>query len=239
MARREQATRHSANAADAPPVTWGESTRAIISILLFVHLFVLFTCLAANLAPSALQQRLLRAFRPYTQLLNFDPDGTRYFLTHASIRDVDHRIEVLAARDEGPADEPWQNISRGLRGTERYHRYQRLADTLAFFQEDERTTAVLAESIARCYAAQSEDPISQLRCRRHTLQSWETLDLPDAQVDPNGPNYFGVVYLASVLTDRSGEIHILKRSDAKLEAAPTRGADGSDRANLDRSTGND
>ncbi len=228
MAKRDHETRPVA-APDTPAsASPGDTARAVISIFLFVHLFVLFVCLTANLVPSSLQQRLLRVFRPYAQLLNFDLDGTRYFLTHATIRDVDHRLEVLASGESESADESWENIARGRRGSERFHRYQRLADTLSFFQDDERTTALLAESVARCYRSPAGSTITQLRCRRHTLQSWETPDSAAASPsDPDSPSYFSVVYRANILTTPAGAIRIVKRAEASLEAPPDRRADGS------------
>jgi hypothetical protein len=224
MAKRARTSRPSAPPEKLVTAALGDTACAVISIFLFIHLFVLLVCFSANLTPSLLQQRLLRILGPYAELLNFDLDGTRYFLTHATIRDVDHRIEVLP---EG-VEKSWQNISLGWRGTERYHRYQRLADTLSFFQEDEGTTAVLAESIARSYLAQEGTTITQLRCRRHTLQSWETPDgVATPPSDPDSPGYFSVVYQANVLTTPSGAIRILKRAEASLEAAPDRGVDSS------------
>ena len=205
-----------------------DTARSVISIFLFIQLFVVFVCLSANFAPSTAQQRLLRFFQPYTQLLNFELDGTRYFLTHATIRDVDHRIEILPNSESDSSDNSWQTISRGLQGSERYHRYQRLADTMAFFQEDEATTALIAEAVAHCYASQQATTVGQLRCRQHTLQSWEALDSPiPEQNDPQNPVYFAVIYRANVLTTSNDQIRILKRAEAALEAAPNRRADGS------------
>ena len=96
-----------------PPAQWSDNTRAVVSIVLFAHVFVVSVCLAANLAPSTLEQRLLQFFQPYAQLLNFDLDGTRYYLTHATVRDVDHRIEVLPAAATGDADDQWAWLARG------------------------------------------------------------------------------------------------------------------------------
>ncbi len=90
-----------------------ENTRSLISIALFAHLFVVVVCLAANLAPSMLEQRLLQFFQPYAQLLNFDLDGTRYYLTHATVRDVDNRIEVLPARAADDGEDRWMPLCAG------------------------------------------------------------------------------------------------------------------------------
>jgi len=102
-------------ATDQPPVP-GDNTRALVSLLLFMHLFIVFVCFAANLIPSELEMRLLRLFQPYAQLLNFDLDGTRYYLTHATARDVDHRWEVLPAGAPGGTENGWQVMRQGVRG---------------------------------------------------------------------------------------------------------------------------
>ncbi len=196
-----------------------EGVRAAISVFLFIHLFALLVCLAANLAPSLLEQRLLWVLRPYVQLLNFDLDGTRYFLTRASERDVDHRLEILAEGDERAVDASWQNIVRGVKGSERYHRYQRLADMMSFFQEDDEVTALLAASVVRSYRFQEETRVSRIRCRRHTLQSWERPVAADGALDdPDSPQYFSVLYYANVVTTPEGDIRLVKRAAAALEA---------------------
>ena len=202
--------------------------RAVLSILIFVHVFIVFVCLCGNLIPSLLQQRLLGLFQPYTQLLNFELDGTRFFLTHATIRDVDHRIEVLPKGAAGNTDSDWLLLSRGMHGSERYGRYQRLADTLAFFEEDEAVTALIAEGVARYYLMQADTPVNQLRCRQHILQSWAAARSPSpAQRDPDSPGYFSELYRANVITLGDRQIRIVKRAAAALEAAPDRKADGS------------
>ncbi len=202
-----------------------ETARSVVSILLFVHLFVIFVCLSANLSPSALQQRLLGVFEPYAELLNFDIGGTRLFLTHGSVRDVDHGIDVLRPSAGNSEAEEWESISRGIRGGERRHRYQRLADTLAAFQEDEETAALIASGVARSYVDTAGQTVAQIRCRQHTLQSWAAVDSPVATArNPNSSSYFTTVYRANVLTLEPGQIGILKRNDAALEATPTRQA---------------
>ncbi len=221
-------TRHGNSRQSESEATSGEAGRAIVSVFLFIHLFVLFVCLSANLVPSELQVRLLNLFRPYTQLLNLDLDRTRLFLTHASVRDVDHRIEVIHhVPDDGVANESlepeWEPISRGMAGGERLRRYQRLADAMAFFQEDEETTALITESIARSFLDADGRTISQLRCRQHALQSWESVGSSvRLERDPNSSNYFSTLYRAEIFTPGGDQIRILKRTKASLEAAPNR-----------------
>ncbi len=223
MNKARKKTEHTGTREDRAETALGETTRAIISILLFVHLFVIVVCLSANLSPSPLQQRLLGVFAPYARLLNFDIGGIRLFLTHASDRDVDHRIEVVHAHGDASDSEKWESIARGVRGGERMQRYQRLADTLAAVREDEEAAALIVEGIARSYLDTDGTTVAQVRCRQHTLQSWAAVNSSAATTrNPNSLSYFSTLYRAGVLTPEPGQIRILKRSDAALEATPTR-----------------
>jgi len=203
-----------------------ETPRSIISIFLFIHLFILFTCLTTSFTSSSFQQRLLGIFQPYTQVLNFHLGGTKLFLTRASVRDVDHQIEVLRQGRDRTTAATWEPISRGWQGSERLQRYQRLADAMALVQEDEEPTALIAEAIARNYLETDGKAIEQIRCRQHTLQSWEAIDsLVPEERDPSSATYFATAYRADVLTTADNQIRILKRTKASLEAAPNRSTD--------------
>jgi hypothetical protein len=197
----------------------GDNTRAFVSLLLFIHLFIVLVCLAANLTPSELEMRLLHMFRPYAQLLNFDLDGTRYYLTHATENDVDHRWEVLPVESDEGTENEWQVMRRGLRGGERYLRYQRFADALAFSAESDELPSLLAEGVARHYSQQLETPLQELRCRRHSLQAFATAANADELADPDNPAYFSEVYRAQVVATEGGSIHVVKREPPALEAA--------------------
>ncbi len=197
-----------------------EAPRTLASLLLFVHCFVVFVCLSANLSPSVLQRRLLAVLRPYAQLLNLEVDGTHFFLTRASVADVDHRIEVLPK--EGSEQEPadWRQLSAGWRGGERYRRYRRLADVMAYYAEDEQTAGLIAQSVAGYYRWQRHVDVHQLRCREHLLQPWEVVQRGTIEEqDPFDASYFGVLYLADIIAGEQ-RIDVLKRADASLEAAP-------------------
>lgn len=209
----------------------GDGARAAISVLLFVHLFIVACCLASSLVPSQLEQRMMRLFRPYAQLLNFQLDGTRFDLTQASVSDVDQRIEVMVPGRQSPGGGQWQRLAKGVRAGERYHRYQRLAQTMAFFQEDEETTALIAQAVARGCLSDEGLTVQQLRCRQHLLQSWDVFTSGMAeQQDPLAESYFTTVYMADVIHSGRGRIDIVKRAAASQEAAPDRNADGTKRS---------
>ena len=94
---------------------------------------------------------------------------------------------------------------------------------MAFFQEDESRTALLAEGVARCCTVQEASPIREVRWRQHLLQDPEALrsGVP-AQRDPNAAGYFALLYRAHVVAGDRGRIRVLKREDAKLEATAGR-----------------
>lgn len=205
---------------DAPPksdshAVPSDNTRAVVSLLLFIHLFIILICLAANLNPSELELRILGMFQPYVQLFNFDLDGTRYYLTHATQNDVDHRWEVLPTE----SGEGWQVLRQGVRGSERYLRYQRFADALAYAAESDELPSLMAEGVARHYERQLRIPLQELRCRRHSLQALETVIGAGRLDDPDDPAYLSDVYRAQVVATENGPIHILKREAPSLEAA--------------------
>ena len=141
---------HSESTPGDSATTWNSTARSIASLVLFIHLFCLAVALTANQAPSPLQERLLFVFRPYTQLLNFDVSFVRFDLTQETADDADQRIEYLPEGRAVTDADAWVLLSGGIRGSDRQHRYQRLATLMSFFRarEDDSTTAVLASAVA-------------------------------------------------------------------------------------------
>ncbi len=183
--------------------------------------------MSANLFPSEMQLRLRSVFAPYVRLLNLDPDETRYYLTHGDYDDVDHRVEYLTAGQTENDPQAWQTVlpQDGFRGGLRFQRQQSLADVLAYFgsriEEDpdnENRASAMAQAIARHLVNHRELDISQLRSRRHTLQSPEAVRsmLPD-ESDPNSELYFDEIYRVSVIVD-NGRVSVLKRTATEFEA---------------------
>ena len=187
----------------------GRNVRAGISLALFAHLFIVFVCLAANLAPRA-GAASAAGFQPYTQLLNFDLDGTRYYLTHATTGTWTTASRSCRIR-RNDGDDQWTSLCRGVRGSERYHRYQRLAETMAFFQENDDVTSLLAEAVARYYARQENAPVRELRCRSTCCKRGTRSEPSPTARDPDSSEYFAVLYRASVIGGSRGPFRILKR----------------------------
>ena len=67
-----------------------DTTRSILSMLLVIHFFCVFTVLASTYLRSTLQSRLVSIFGVYTELLAFDPGQfIPYFYTHGTTFDND------------------------------------------------------------------------------------------------------------------------------------------------------
>ncbi len=226
----------------------GTTARSLASILLFIHLAVVVTCLWSNLAPSPLQLRILRLFRPYARLANLELDGTRFELTQAGIDDVEHHIEFRPPdeavtgssvgredRSKGSDASPldgWQPLARGMRGGERRHRYERFSAMLAYFvsREDEEGAALIVQAAARTRIKRDGVAVKQVRARRQLLQSWDVVtDGTVEQRDPYDASYYRQVYLADVIVSGPHRIDLVKRTEAALEAAPDQKADGTQR----------
>jgi len=201
---------------------WPPRARATVSFLLFAHLFFAFVALAANVAPSRLQQRLLARFSFYTQLLNLDRNFTPLYLTHASIEDVDHHLEVLPSVRNADEYGEWVVLPVvGIRGSDRYQRYQRLARVVSVFSQQDEVTAALARAVGLNFLVQRGIHPQRVRCRRHLLQDWNVIRAgTSAQRDPNDPSYFRLAYDANFMVSRDGAVSVVKLAEADELASP-------------------
>jgi hypothetical protein len=197
----------------------------VLSLLIFIHLFCVFISLTSNVTASLLQARLLGVLRPYVQLMNFDLNFKPYHLTHATVIDVDNRIEILP--EGGDPDEAGDWIvlpGSGFRGGEAYQRQQRLARLLSIFaeQENDNFAAIVSEDVGRHFLAQGIRP-QQIRSRRHLLQTWDAVAGlgTTAQANPDDPAYFQTAYTANVLVDSANNVAIIKVSGRRETAQPT------------------
>ena len=202
----------------------GAAWHTIVSLLLVMHWFCVFVVLSANFFRSALQEDLVRVLRPYTRLLNFDPNFTRFYLTHGSEDDDDHFIEVVSpdAPNEPVARYPQRDR---WRGSEPRRRYQTLASVIAFFasREDDATCAEMAKVIGAAVMSRENLSRAVVRCRWHRAQPLE-LDRADGTnpADPDAPAYFDTVYEADVWVAEDGSTQVLKKSSRREVAPATR-----------------
>ncbi len=203
------------------PGARSELFRGVISLLIFIHLFCVWVGMSANVGRSALQARLLSRLRPYTQLLNFDLDFTPYHLTHATMLDVDNRIEILPEGLDAADADNWIVLPDAVYpGGLQYKRQQRLADTLAFYAESEDYAGFIAQGVAANYLQQRQIRPAQIRCRRHLLQPREAPTGTAAEQNPNDPLYFEVAYAANVVVGRDGRVSVVKIDEASQVAQP-------------------
>jgi len=83
--------------------------RSILSLVLCIHFFCVFTVLASTYLRSSLQARLVSIFGVYTELLTFDPGQfTPFFYTHGRTRDDDatFSLDLYPAGDAPVAQRP-------------------------------------------------------------------------------------------------------------------------------------
>jgi len=201
--------------------------RPFLSLLLFFHLFLIFVALCGNHFPSALQSRLVGLFSPYLRVMNFDLNFTPYYLTLGSADDQDHRIEVLAASSSDGSGE-WLSLPDvGWRAGERYKRYQRLADSMAFFGErqQDNLSALFARSVAESFLNQRQIVPEQVRCRRILPQDRSAVEggTPE-QRDPLSDQYFTEVYRANTIVD-GANVSVIKAEEAGQVARPDSGGE--------------
>ncbi|MBM3998727.1 MAG: hypothetical protein FJ297_04130 [Planctomycetes bacterium] len=195
----------------------------VVSIGLFVHLFVVGLAVASSLRPSPLQSRLLSVLRPYAQALNFDLDFTPFHFTHGTGADVAHRIEY---RDAADASESAWRVLTGVgagwsESAQRLDRFARMAATFAE-EEDDQVPAELVRGIAKHLARnQGKAPI-RIRVRRHLVQTMDAASGLEgvARRDPNDETYFQTIYEANVLIDERGGVDVAKVTGRGESAQP-------------------
>lgn len=205
-----------------------DTTRGVVSVILLIHLFCILVALSANLAPSALQGRLLNLFSPYTETLNFDLDSTPYELTHINEIDEENRIELLPdesriellpqGKDETD-EKNWIVLPDvGFRGGDRRQRYQRLAHMLSFLADNGEPTSrgTIGRGISDNYIYRTQIKIVKIRCRRWVRNPPNDENAEEAYSTSGA---FRVVYLADVI-DTGGEIKVSEISLTGRSARP-------------------
>lgn len=219
--------------ASAPAaLQWSPEVRSLVSLLLFVHVFIVFVAVTTYTRPSDLQQRLHQLFAPYLRMFHLTAypvsyPFARYHLTHALPTDVDFTCEV-----EFEANGQAQTVTipqRPLWPLIRSRRYQALANatgTLADEEGDEDLGGILpraiAASVLRSYGATQ----GTFRCRAHYLPQLEQMPEVAAGKREALENY-RVTYEAQVIA-QGGVVELLKKSRT-LEVAPVETSPGTPR----------
>jgi hypothetical protein len=217
-----------------PPAGPSDVTRSILSLVLFVHLFCVFTVLASTYLRSTLQSRLVSIFGVYTELLAFDPgQHIPYYYTHGRPRDDDATIslDLYPAGDVPVAQRPLIKTvafpDGGSNWLDERRRAIRLARQLAYFAEEETGRDDLAAEIARSVGSrvmrEHGAAAAVLRCTRRLSQPLDLRDLfREFPADnPTAAAYDELVYAADVYFDEEGQVQAIRRQ-AAAEVAPRR-----------------
>jgi hypothetical protein len=209
-------------------------SRSILSLLLFIHFFCVFTVLASTYLRSPLQARLVSIFGVYTELLAFDPGQfTPFFYTHGDIGDDDATF-ALDLYPEGDAPVAQRQLIKtivlphgGSNWLGERLRTIMLARQLAYFAGPEVDRDDLAAEIAKRVGSRvMRDHGARhavLRCTRRLSQPLDLSTLlrdfpPD---NPAAPVYDERVYEADVFFDEDNEPQAIRRQ-AAAEVAPRR-----------------
>lgn len=202
-----------------------ETARAIISLLLFIHCFCITVVLSANFIASPVQQRLISAFAPYVRSLNFDPQFTRFHLTHAEPEHDDQFIEVVLAESPETLVARFPKVGWSL--SDRYRRYHTLASALAFNanREFDSVSGEFARAIGAHVMQENDLKKVVVRCRWHRAQPLDPVG-QGAQnpSDPNDEAYYDTVYEADVWIADDGSVQVLKKSSQREVAPAVTGA---------------
>jgi hypothetical protein len=208
--------------------------RSLLSLLLFIHFFCVFTVLASTYLRSPLQARLVSIFGIYTELLAFDPGRfTPFFYTHGRLRDEDavFSLDLYPDGDVPVAQRPLIKTvvlpEGGSNWLDERRRTIRLARQLAYFADPEVDRDDLAAEIARGVGGrvmrEHDARAAVLHCTRRLSQPLDLSTLlRDFPADnPAAPAYDEVVYEADVYFDEDNEVQALRRQ-AAAEVAPRR-----------------
>jgi hypothetical protein len=153
-------------------------------------------------------------------LLNFDPNFTRFHLTHAAEEHDDHVIEVTLP--ESP-DKPLVLLPDvGWRGGERYKRYQRLASRMAFAanREFDSVSGEFARAVGAHVMAEQDVSRVVVRCRWLRAEPMGPGEpQTDGETDPRDSPRFESAYEADVWIADDQSVQILKKS-SRREIAP-------------------
>ena len=220
----------SASAPENQPGVPSPGAMTIVSLLLFIHGFMVWTALSANVRRSAIQGRLLEVFSPYLVTLGLDPDFTRYHLTHGTALEDDHFWEV-ELRDSAET-EPAQTIvlpDRGSRFGKQVRRYVALAQVMGYLaeQEDDAGAGRLALAVGGHLLRKHNKRYALVRCKQHESQPRRLEDLAEGfPRDPFDPKYHRLVYEAEVFFAEDESLVIVKKSSRRESAGVRGGASG-------------
>ena len=198
--------------AKAPSVQPSEGVRTVASLMLFIHLFCVAVVLSSNFIPSPLQQKLVAVVSPYTKSLHLDPNFVPFQLTSG---------------DEGFGQlHQWQVIENGKiihqfphlqhkAGFQRlrHDMYARVGGYYGIDDAlDDEVPAAMANALAKYVFTNRQGDGNRLllRCVRY-------VEDPDSVSDKDNVTN---MYEADVWLTKSGQVNLLKRTEARRSAPP-------------------
>ncbi|WP_254508308.1 hypothetical protein [Anatilimnocola floriformis] len=216
-----------------PAGPWNPTTRSIITVLLVMHFTCVFVVLASNNGRSPLQNRLVRIFGFYTQLLNFDPDSTPYSLTYGEQTDDVVFVVDLYADGDKPvsAQKLLKSVTlpdRGSKLLDEQKRYFKIGRIMALGSDPQNPQDDTTGEIARAFGKRIMEENDARRCvihcirRRSQPMNLEEMGTGFKRDDATDRSYDVMIYEADVWLDEDNQVQAIKRS-AVNEVAPRQG----------------
>jgi hypothetical protein len=194
--------------------------RSVVSLLLVIHIFVVFAALSSY-SPSGVQQRLVWALRIYLHPLNFLVNFTsKFHLTHNSA--LDDAIEVRVTSDEAADQAAWTLPGDPRPAWEPYRRRKQFAFATGSSVDFPESRGILLEAIARRYMAERNTESAKVLVNARIFPSVEGRmldDRPRAPGDPppDGTGIRKLVEANAILLD--GKISLIE-AEGQTSTAP-------------------
>lgn len=200
-----------------------EWVRAVLSIVIFIHLFCVAIAVAANYGRSALEANLLRILAPYSETFFLDLAFTQYQLTDG-FPDHDDFLEIQPTTETfQPQGDPVRP-DRGFRGSLALRRYQALARRAGQMGGEEGTDGFLGQIVRGVGGGMLKEQgwtHCIVRVRRRATRVMDPLRQQAAE-NPDDPSYYSTVYEANVWLD--GNEVLLSKREASSQSAPASGS---------------
>ena len=221
-----------------PAEPWNSNIRSIITIFLVVHFTCVFVVLSSNNWRSPLQNRLVRIFGFYTQLLNFDPNFAPFALTNGEqTDDVAFVIDLYADADKSVEQQPLLKTvtlpDHGSKLLDSQKRYFNLGRIIALNSDPMNPLDDVTGAIARAVGKRIMDENDAKRCVIHCLRrTSQPMDIEQVlpgfpRDNPTDPRYDMPIYEADVWIDEDNQVQLIKRVSAAeaatRQAAPRQG----------------
>ncbi|MBI1248092.1 hypothetical protein GC197_09650 [bacterium] len=195
----------------------GSTTRSILSLVLFIYLFVMWVVVSSSLGgnhASLAQDKLLPLFQPLTETLNLDVRASPYNLYSGNPEDYEHFFRIELTNPAGQVQTyqvPGPMLGSGLKDPYRYERLAKIVAMQAEISED-RIPAEICMGIGEYFLRQAGGGKVSLQCIRRRPQPMQ-LDIDGQQYspDPRDASYEDIKYRATVLVDSEGAFQLIKQ----------------------------